>query len=116
MISLQVGQLEMMEKEATPEKPKQMGNKEKMRRKEENWEVFFINRITIIYIQLLESPIPPLSSVLCLSRKSGAALPFGRVGTFCTLSTTERVNIGQKPDFTFWSRVLRGSLRLPQVF
>ena len=39
MISLQVGQLEMMEKEATPEKPKQMGNKEKMRRKEENWEV-----------------------------------------------------------------------------
>ena len=38
MISLQVGQLEMMEKEATPEKPKQMGNKEKMRRKEENWE------------------------------------------------------------------------------
>ena len=49
------------------------------------------------------------SSSVCLSRKSGAALPFGRVGTFCTLSTTERVNIGQKPDFTFWSRVLRGS-------
>ena len=40
----------MVEKEATPEKPRQMGNREKMRRKEENWEVFFINRITIIYI------------------------------------------------------------------
>jgi len=34
-----VGQLELVEKEATPEKPKQMGNREKMRRKEENWEV-----------------------------------------------------------------------------
>ena len=41
-ISQQVGQLELVEKEATPEKPKQMGNREKMRRKEENWEVVFI--------------------------------------------------------------------------
>ena len=47
MISLQVGQLEMMEKEATPEKPKQMGNKEKMRRKEENWEVGTITMFMI---------------------------------------------------------------------
>ena len=38
----QVGQLELVEKEAPPEKPKQMGNREKMRRKEENWEVLFI--------------------------------------------------------------------------
>ena len=37
--SLKVGQLELVEKESTPEKPKQMGNREKMRRKEENWEV-----------------------------------------------------------------------------
>ena len=36
---LKVGQLELVEKESTPEKPKQMGNREKMRRKEENWEV-----------------------------------------------------------------------------
>ena len=34
-----MGQLELVEKESTPEKPKQMGNREKMRRKEENWEV-----------------------------------------------------------------------------
>ena len=47
MISLQVGQLEMMEKEATPEKPKQMGNKEKMRRKEENWEVVTVTMFMI---------------------------------------------------------------------
>ena len=37
----------MVEKEATPEKPKQMGNREKMRRKEENWEVVIITSITI---------------------------------------------------------------------
>ena len=49
MISLQVGQLEMMEKEATPEKPKQMGNKEKMRRKEENWEVGTITMFIIFH-------------------------------------------------------------------
>ena len=49
MISLQVGQLEMMEKEATPEKPKQMGNKEKMRRKEENWEVGTVTMFIIFH-------------------------------------------------------------------
>ena len=37
----------MMEKEATPEKPKQMGNKEKMRRKEENWEVATVTMFMI---------------------------------------------------------------------
>ena len=49
----QVGQLELVEKEATPEKPKQMGNREKMRRKEENWEVLFIISITKIKIEFL---------------------------------------------------------------
>ena len=48
---VQVGQLELVEKEATPEKPKQMGNREKMRRKEENWEVIFI-----------------ISSIMCLEK------------------------------------------------
>ena len=50
---VQVGQLELVEKEATPEKPKQMGNREKMRRKEENWEVLFIISITKIKIEFL---------------------------------------------------------------
>ena len=50
---VQVGQLELVEKEATPEKPKQMGNREKMRRKEENWEVLFIISITKIKIDFL---------------------------------------------------------------
>ena len=48
---VQVGQLELVEKEATPEKPKQTGNREKMRRKEENWEVIFI-----------------ISSIMCLEK------------------------------------------------
>ena len=60
MISLQVGQLEMMEKEATPEKPKQMGNKEKMRRKEENWEVatvtMFMITTTMFAIEFITIP------------------------------------------------------------
>ena len=43
-----------------------------------------------IYIQLLESPIPPPP----LSRKSGPAALYPP-------GATERVNIGQKPDFTF---------------
>ena len=50
----QVGQLEMVEKEATPEKPRQMGNREKMRRKEENWEVSIImNTSNIILIIII---------------------------------------------------------------
>jgi len=49
-----VGQLELVEKEATPEKPKQMGNREKMRRKEENWE---LSTITItITITMMRKP------------------------------------------------------------
>ena len=46
----------MVEKEATPEKPKQMGNREKMRRKEENWEVVTITmNISIINIKIINT-------------------------------------------------------------
>ena len=46
----------MVEKEATPEKPKQMGNREKMRRKEENWEVVTITmNISTINIKIINT-------------------------------------------------------------
>ena len=60
MSALKVGQLELVEKESTPEKPKQMGNREKMRRKEENWEVtnnsieVFSTTISLIIITAME--------------------------------------------------------------